>query len=79
MKPKTTFNGLLIAKIIGYLTSREGCSNSNTEYTSDGVRTVIQDAMGFRYEVQVKTIGRTVASDNVRLEYLASRGLTWRE
>ncbi len=50
---KTNFNTWLISKILAYLTIHEGC-----ELLQHSERTVIQDAFGFQYEVQVHMIGR---------------------
>lgn len=61
--PITSFNGWILTKINGYLEKREGCSVHTTEYTNDGARTVLQDSLGFVYEVSIKTIGRTQRPD----------------
>lgn len=60
-KPVTTFNGWLIEKISGYLKSREGCTIEATEYTEDGARSIVRDSLGYRYEVNVKTLGRIIS------------------
>jgi len=60
-KPITTFNGWLLGKINNYLKAREGCTVETTEYTDVGARTIIQDSLGFRYEVSVRMLGRAIA------------------
>lgn len=54
----TTFNGWLINKIIAHLTNSEGCTVETSEYTLDGIKAILRDAFGFRYEVHVKTLSR---------------------
>lgn len=54
----TAFNGRLLFKIGAFLRSREGFIVEEQEYTDTGARTTVQDSMGFRYEVTVKTLGR---------------------
>jgi hypothetical protein len=48
----------LIFKLVSYLSAKEGCTLVIQEATNDGDRFVTEDAFGFRYEVQVKMIGR---------------------
>jgi hypothetical protein len=49
----------LLEKIINNLVAREGCTKSPVSIASNnGSTAIITDAMGFRYEVQVKCIGR---------------------
>lgn len=58
MTPVTSLNGWIMAKIVQWLTSKEGVEASALEYTADGARVVLQDAFGFRYEVSIKTLSR---------------------
>lgn len=58
MKSITTFNGWLLNKISSYLSSKEGFTIETSSYMQDGIRTIVQDSFGFRYELQVKTLGR---------------------
>jgi hypothetical protein len=50
----------ILDKVLGYLVLREGCEAA--EYSSDAktdtVVTTVTDSMGYRYEVQVKLVGR---------------------
>lgn len=48
----------LFAKIISYLTGREGYSIDTQVFSDNDARAIVQDAFGFRYEVQVKVLGR---------------------
>jgi HJR/Mrr/RecB family endonuclease len=48
----------LVFKIAGYLGTKEGCTVVDTEVTNDRDAFIVEDAFGFRYEVQVKMIGR---------------------
>ena len=55
----------IFSKIIGYLTDREGYT-FNSEDTNEGVnsiRAIVQDSFGFRYELQVKVLGRIQDSE----------------
>ena len=47
-------------KIVSYLAAREGFKYDPMTLSKDGntVRTVVTDAFGFRYEVEIKLIGR---------------------
>lgn len=58
--PITSFNGWIISKILNYLLCNEGCITGKANYTGEGVRAEVTDAFGFRYEIQVKTIGRVL-------------------
>lgn len=59
MPPKTPFNGRMLAKIGSFLETKEGCQVLDIDYTYAGAKTTIQDSFGFRYELEIKTIGRT--------------------
>ncbi len=54
----TTFNAWMLNKIIQYLSSREGCRLEEMHYTEVGVKSVIRDAFGHRYELHVKSLSR---------------------
>ena len=56
--PKTFLNQWVLTKIVDYLSIKEGCSVLSTEFTNTGARGIVQDALGFQYEVSIKTIGR---------------------
>lgn len=58
MKP-LTFNGWILDKINAYLEQHEGCSVHNNEDTPHESRALIQDSLGFVYEVTVKTLRRS--------------------
>lgn len=62
--PLTTFNGWILSKINTYLKISEGCTIETSNYTNDGARTIVQDSFGFRYEIQIKTLGRIYHDDN---------------
>ena len=53
----------IFAKILTHLTNHEGITELETIRTSDQLRSTIQDALGFRYEVQIKCLGRIQTSD----------------
>lgn len=59
MKPKTKFNGWMLGKIRRFLEVREGCLSHSGGYTKDGARLTIQDSLGFIYEINIKTVGRS--------------------
>lgn len=48
----------LVFKIAGYLGTKEGCTLVTQDTTNDRDAFVVEDVFGFRYEVQVKMIGR---------------------
>ena len=48
----------LFAKVMLHLKNHEGCSVQEPIKTSDSLRATIQDSLGFRYEVQIKCLGR---------------------
>lgn len=56
-QPIVSFHGYLLGKILTYLKT-QGCQAELSTYTLDGVKSTIQDDFGFRYEIQIKTIGR---------------------
>ena len=58
MKPLVSFNGWIMGKIMHHLTNREGFRQIQGQMNSDGYKTLVQDAFGFRYEVTVKLAGR---------------------
>lgn len=60
-----SFNGWVMSKIMSYLSAKEGMQTEIAHYTGDGMRCIIQDSMGFRYEIIVKTIGRIHQPDEL--------------
>jgi len=65
---KTTFNGWIMDKITRLLKNHEGMENYATEYTLDGIKTIVTDSFGYRYEIQVKTLGRLGADIEIAKE-----------
>lgn len=49
----------LMSKILTYLKSKEGFSTPFGVDEQDMTKVLVQDAMGFRYEVIVRNIGRS--------------------
>lgn len=58
MNPITPFNSWILGKLTAYLASKEGCLVEAAEYTKDGMKTVVRDAFGYRYELNIKTLSR---------------------
>jgi hypothetical protein len=56
--PITSFNGWVLSKITAYLSSNEGFIVEESEYTHTGIKSIVRDAFGYRYEVHVKTLSR---------------------
>lgn len=56
--PITVFNAWLLSKIIAYLTNKEGCIIEESEYTYTGIKAIVRDVFGYRYEIHVKTLSR---------------------
>jgi len=48
----------IVYKIAGYLGTKEGCKLVVQDTDNERDAFVIEDAFGFRYEVQVKMVGR---------------------
>ena len=57
-QPKTPFNFNVLEKIRRYLEAKEGFKLLAMRDTADGMSTEVQDAMGFRYEISIRTINR---------------------
>lgn len=55
---KESFNGWIISKINKLMKNHEGMNVEETTYGFDCVTSVITDSFGYRYEIQVKTLGR---------------------
>lgn len=53
-------NNWLLTKICTFLTNREGCEVFSRNHGSEEDRVVLQDAMGFRYEVSVRLLGKNI-------------------
>lgn len=58
MTPKTPFNKWIVDKILSYLASKEGCVIEDSIYTQKGMKAVVMDTFGFRYEIEIKTLSR---------------------
>jgi hypothetical protein len=56
--PVTIFNNWLLSKITVYLSNKEGCIVEEQEYTFSGIKAIVRDAFGYRYEIHVKTLSR---------------------
>lgn len=56
--PKTTFNSWVLTKILNYLATSEGCCTENLEYTTEGMKSIIRDSFGYRYEINIRTLSR---------------------
>jgi hypothetical protein len=56
--PITTFNAWVLTKITSYLSTSEGFIVEESTYTASGIKSVIRDTFGYRYEVHVKTLSR---------------------
>ncbi len=58
--PTTSFNVWLLTKILGFLSAKEGCTTEESVYTASGIKAVVRDVFGYRYEIHIKTLSRTV-------------------
>ncbi len=58
MKSITYLNSWVLTKIISYLATREGFMIEESEHTNSGMKSIVRDSLGHRYEVQVKLISR---------------------
>ena len=57
-------NNWILTKLLAYLTAKEGFTISEEpEDVINGKKATIQDVFGYRYEVQVKVLGR-IQNDN---------------
>lgn len=57
-----------------HLKNHEGCTINDPTKTSDSLRSIVQDSLGFRYEVQIKCLGRiqhveTIEKTNSKLKF----------
>jgi hypothetical protein len=48
----------IMAKLLNYMKNHEGCTVVDNIKASDSAKAIIVDSLGFRYEVQLKCIGR---------------------
>ena len=55
----TKFAVRMISKIMTYLANKEGCRFFDERPCGDGGKFIAPDALGFRYEVTIKLVGRT--------------------
>lgn len=58
MNKLQTFNAWMLNKIISYLSTKEGCKLEETHYTEVGVKSIVRDAFGQRYELHIKSLSR---------------------
>lgn len=58
MTPKTPFNQWLVSKLVSYLVGKEGFSTETQNFTDEGMKAIVVDTFGFRYEINVKTLSR---------------------
>jgi hypothetical protein len=56
--PVTSFNGWIMTKVVAYLSSKEGCVTEHASYSADGMRAIVRDTFGFRYEINIQTLSR---------------------
>jgi hypothetical protein len=54
------FNNWILTKIESILCSKEGCDFISREEQNDESKVIIQDGFGFRYEITVKSLGRSI-------------------
>lgn len=59
MKNRTPLNNWVLDKILCYLIKKEGFLTEESLFTEKGMSATIRDVFGYRYEVSVKTLGRT--------------------
>lgn len=60
MNKLTTFNGWLLSKILGFLSTHQGFITEESIYTSKGIQATVRDVFGHRYQINIKTLSRTV-------------------
>lgn len=53
-----TLNTWILTKITSYLSTREGFIVEESEPTVSGMKSIVRDSLGYRYEVNVKIISR---------------------
>jgi len=58
MKSITYLNSWVLTKIVSYLSTREGFIVEESEPTAVGMKSIVRDSLGHRYEVNVKVISR---------------------
>lgn len=58
MKSITALNTWVLTKITSYLSTREGFIVEESEPTANGMKSIVRDSLGHRYEVSVKIISR---------------------
>lgn len=68
MKPITKFNSWVLNKAARHLVSSEGMDLIAFEYTEEGAVAIVQDAFGYRYELNIKTVARVITDPD---------GVTW--
>ena len=56
---KTPMNDWLLIKILSNLVAHDGFIIEKSDYTIEGMKAVVKDAFGYRYEINVSTLGRT--------------------
>lgn len=56
--PVTILNNWLLSKITAYLATKQGCVIEDQEYTYSGIKAIVRDSFGYRYEIHVKTLSR---------------------
>lgn len=57
-------NRWIFDKIKNYLVAKEGCNTYGNEQVTDGVKTIVIDSMGYRYELSIKSLGRNYEKTN---------------
>jgi hypothetical protein len=56
---------ILLDKILAYLLTKEGCLSETADVKNEAPKVVIRDAFGYRYEIQVRLLGRTHEDRNL--------------
>lgn len=54
----------ILTKIFSYLTTNEGMTQESCEYTKTGMKLVMRDSMGYRYEIHVSPLSRINTEDS---------------
>lgn len=55
---KMPLNDWLLTKVINHLVEKEGCTFIESEPTHKGQMAILQDAFGFQYQLEIKSLTR---------------------
>lgn len=62
-------NTWILEKLMSYLTAKEGFTVAEeAEAVINGRKAILQDVFGYRYEIQVKILGRTHNEDDTNVD-----------